>query len=115
MSAVNSQWSIDEPYWNLLNASVRPGSEGSRRFDPRGGNLGSVPKNGQIHTEFWAVISGPADIGRGLGDWDFGSLTRVRSRCAGIRRASRAGGLTRVSRHHVVIGTYINPFKVLGP
>ena len=68
MSAVNSQWSIDEPYWNLLNASVRPGSEGSRRFDPRGGNLGSVPKNGQIHTEFWAVISGGAEIGVWVAD-----------------------------------------------
>ena len=83
MSAV-----FDEPYWNLLNASVRPGSEGSRRFDPGGVNLGSVPKNGQIHTEFWGVISGPADIGVGVADTGSIAVRRYCLSCVGCARQS---------------------------
>ena len=57
--------------------------EGSRRFDPGGGNLGSVPKNVQIHTEFWAVISGPADIGVWVADTGSIAVRRYKAEKSG--------------------------------
>ena len=66
MSAVNSQWSIDEPYWNLLNASVRPGSEGSIRA---GGILGRFPKMGRSTLDLGgSSVNRLTSVGFGVAD-----------------------------------------------